>query len=169
VLAPDAATALSAKREHYRDQRRGLDRLLAEPSIASQELGDQPLLLFVPLKRHAHPAVVRRQCPELDPGLQGGVTQAQAGDVHTQALLACLHAWTRPELDGQALSDHELIFSEDSHSGLEGLLWRVPTDAISSGRHVLSLQVPDTARGAEEQGEVEQGQAVKRLHIVFFK
>lgn len=170
VLAPEQAGALSAQREHYRDQRRGLDRLLAVPSIASQELGDEALRLFVPLQRHAHPAVVRGHCPDVYASLREPAPDQAARLAHTQALLKCLHDWTRPELDGQALPDYQLIFSEDPHSGLEGLLWRVPGAAIAEGRHVLNLRTrdPEEETPTGDQQRVSD-EAEKRLAIVFFK
>lgn len=152
IVAPSEADARVARSEHYRDQREGLDRWLLTPSLASQELGEAPLRLFLPMRRDRHPDVLRQQCPELN-----GLIDA----ARTAAELDCLHRWSRPLLDGAPLPAHELIYTIDPQSGQEGVLWRIPNASIAPGRHVLSLHVRDPRPGVTEPP--------KLLQIVFFK
>lgn len=156
LVAPAEAGPLVAQSVNYRDQRKGLDRLLPGPTLASQELGEAPLRLFLPMRRDRHPEVLRTRCPELQSADTGA-------DAHTAVLLDCLHRWADPRLDGQPLPEHVRIFSKDPQSGLEGVLWRVPNAAIAPGRHVISLHVRDA--DVDSTG----GRPAQVLQIVFFK
>ena len=138
-LAPATDSPWLSTPVHYRDQRRGLDRFAALPSIASRELGDTALELFLPLRADRHPQALRAECPK--------VTQRADPDravelLRQRELLQCAHRLFAPQLDGQALpgSPPEPIFSVDALSGQEGLLWRVDNALIGPGRHVLQLR-----------------------------
>jgi hypothetical protein len=155
IVVPNEAGALSGRSEYYRDQRTGLNRLSLSPSLASQELRDAPLRLFLPMRRDRHPAVLRTQCPEL------AQSTGPRDDAQIESQLACLHRWSRPLLDGQALPQHDLIYNIDPQSGQEGVLWRVPNALITPGRHVLSLHVRDPDTSSTD--------VAAPLQIVFFK
>lgn len=159
ILAPAAGGEINARPTHYRNQRSGLLQLQATPTIASLELGDQPLRLFYPLRRDRDPAWVRSACSSVGP-TPGSRATPEARTTHTRALLDCLHALVAPTLDGQPLPAHERLLMVDPHSGLEGVLWRIPNAAIAEGRHVLALQTRPA-----EPGEP----APTPEHIVFFR
>ena len=136
ILATRQNSPLVSSPRHYRDQRRGIQRLFALPTIASRELGDSALELFVPLLADRHPAAFLQNCPELAAFTQAkGATLAQE-----RAWLDCAGRVLAPRLDGVALATRDLVFSSDAQSGLEGLLWRVPNSAFTVGKHVISVQ-----------------------------
>lgn len=128
VLSPDGHSPWLSRPEHYRDQRRGMDRFSLVPSIDSREAGDEALQLFVPLRADRHRAAVRAACPELE---WAQLPDRQAELARQQSLLHCLGQLLRPGLDGAPWSGEGPIFSSDPLSGQEVLLWRLPVKSLA--------------------------------------
>lgn len=150
ILAPRKATAQALLPVHYRDERRGFAVLSMLPSIASRELGDKPLQLFVPLRANRHPQALRAACPDVagappkpQEDADPAVVEAQRSDWDARQL-ACAHRLFAPTLDGQPWpgSAGSPVFADDPRSGFEGLWWRLDNAAIPAGRHVLRVEDP---------------------------
>ncbi len=136
ILSMQQNSPLASKPEHYRDQRRGTQKFFAVPTIASRELGDSALELFVPLRADRHPKAFMKSCPEL-----AALAQAKEATLeHDRAWLHCAAQVLTPSLDGVALDADDLLYTVDAQSGLEGLLLRVPNSAFTAGRHIIGLQ-----------------------------
>ncbi len=122
ILSPQQNSELLSVPRHYRDQRRGTQKLYAVPTIASRELGDAALELFVPLLADRHPDAFVKNCPEL-----AAFAQAKAASlISDRAWLACAGRVLAISLDGVVLDTSDLLYTLDAQSGLEGLLLRVP-------------------------------------------
>lgn len=136
ILSPQQNSSLLSVPRHYRDQRRGTQKLYAVPTVASRELGDAALELFVPLLADRHPDAFVKNCPEL-------AAFARAKDTtlaRDRAGLACAGRVLAISLDGVVLDTSDLLYTLDAQSGLEGLLLRVPNSAFTPGKHVISVQ-----------------------------
>lgn len=125
-----------SKPRHYRDQRRGTQKFFAVPTIASRELGESALDLFVPLLADRHPNVFFKHCPELAEFAQAN----QPTLARDRAWLSCAGRVLTPSLDGVKLNTDDLLYTVDAQSGFEGLLLRVPNHIFTKGRHVISVQ-----------------------------
>ena len=136
IFKPQQNSSLLSVPRHYRDQRRSAQKLFAVPTLASRELGDAALELFVPLLTDRHPAALRESCPEIAQFEQVKVATL-ASD---RAWLDCAGRVLAISLDGVALDASGLLFTTDAQSGLEGLLLRVPNGAFSAGMHVISVK-----------------------------
>ncbi len=136
IMSMQQNLPLASKPEHYRDQRRGTQKFFAVPTIASRELGDSALELFVSLRADRHPAAFMKNCPEL-----AALAHAQEATLdHDRAWLHCAAQVFTPTLDGVTLDASDLLYTVDAQSGLEGLLLRVPNSAFTSGKHVIGVQ-----------------------------
>ncbi len=136
ILSMQKNSPFTSKPEHYRDQRRGTQKFFAVPTIASRELGDSALELFIPLRADSHLAAFMKSCPEL---LRMDQSK-EAALAHDRAWLNCAALVLAPSLDGVALDASDLLYTLDAQSGLEGLLLRVPNSTFSVGKHVIGLE-----------------------------
>ena len=136
ILSPKQNSSLVSVPRHYRDQRRGTQKLYAVPTVASRELGEAALELFVPMQADRHPAKFRESCPEL-----AKFAQTEAANLASdRAWLDCAGQVLEIRLNGVALDVSGLLYTLDAQSGLEGLLLRVPNSAFSAGMHVIGVQ-----------------------------
>lgn len=156
VLAPDRASAQLLLPVHYRDERRGYDQLSPAPSIASRELGERALQLFVPLRAGRHPPALRQACPELAAGpprtdRKDPVSSLKARGDWDALQLRCAHRVFAPQLDGQPWPDDAglPVFADDPRSGFEGLWWRLDNGRVTPGRHALRVNDPMVPEAGE--------------------
>jgi hypothetical protein len=134
ILMPPENSALLSAPRHYRDQRRGVKKLVAVPTVATRELKDDALELFIPLLADRHPQAMRALCPDLV------AERIKTMDLaHDQAWLRCAGRLFAVQLDGTLLDATGLLYTVDAQSGLEGLLLRVPNTAFSIGKHVIGV------------------------------
>ncbi len=136
ILSPQQNSSLLSVPRHYRDQRRGTQKLYAVPTVASRELADAALELFVPIQADRHPSAFREHCPELAKFAHVKVATL-ASD---RAWLECAGKVLDIRLDGVTLAATGLLYTLDAQSGLEGLLLRVPNNAFRAGMHVISIK-----------------------------
>ncbi len=137
ILMPQENSSLLSVPRHYRDQRRGVKKLVAVPTVASRELQSDALELFIPLLADRHPQAMRHLCPELTT-----ITDLKnnSNADRDRAWLRCAGRLFAVKLDGALLDATGLLYTVDAHSGLEGLLLRVPNTTFSVGKHVIDIQ-----------------------------
>jgi hypothetical protein len=151
----EANSSLLSQPQHYRDQRLGMDRFSMLPFVASREVKEEAIELFVPI-RATQVQRITNDCVEFRT-----LEDASSKDQRDRAWLVCMANLFAPTLDGVRLDDRDVLYSIDASSGLEGLLWRIPNASISAGKHIITVA---------DQRKTEPSQALRPpFRIVVFR
>jgi hypothetical protein len=123
--------------EHYRDQRRDVDRLQRVPFIDAALLKGDWLRLIVPFNPTKHEAALATQCPAVwaTLPLADDLETAESAAAH-RALLGCYQRMADIHIDGQSVNVlPDVVVLPDTR--LRGLQFMIDARALAPGRHVL--------------------------------
>ncbi len=119
---------LEAPVEYYASLRQQADDQSLQPYIESPVSDGPYLRLFVPYVPRRHNEVLQKQCPQ---ALTKKSADAGAG-------LICLSKFLKISIDGKLISVG-LMSSSDPQTGQRGMMAMIPVQALSVGKHELSL------------------------------
>jgi hypothetical protein len=127
----DERSMLLSNPAHYLDQRQGAQLFSQLPFVASREVGQAAVELFLPLNA-ARLARAQAGCPQDAPAPPASLAMQQN-------TLICIATAFSLTLDAAAPPQVDVFYSQDARSGLEGIVWRIPNTQFAPGKHLISL------------------------------
>jgi hypothetical protein len=128
--------------QYYESQRQEGESYTRIPSIQSDIIRDPYVKLFIPFTPPRHNAAVARNCPQLKPLQDRGISLGAdpfLEDSLVVPVLACLTRLHAVTLDGAPQTSIEFSFYEHPKTGLKGMIAYIPVDSLTRGRHVVTV------------------------------
>jgi hypothetical protein len=169
IYAPARAQESGMSASTY-DSLRAADDANSVPRIQSDIISEPYIRLYLPYDaRHDNPRLAG-VCPDLDPfrsdgDLVAAIRRAPSNVTEHQAALACFAKLWTVTLNGEAMTDLELLFADDPHSGGRGVVVYLSTEGLPKGRNLLQVSKATTE---EERGERFHNPEKYQFYIPFW-